>query len=73
MTNVHTRHMRSIRPAYGTKDHFDWSANGDSLRELEPAEDYQRELPLAGATVPMWIYPAAAVFAFLAIVIWSNS
>ena len=68
--NVHTRHMRS---AIGTREHFEWSANGDSLRELEPAEDCQRELPLAGATVPTWIYPATVVFAFLAICIWSNS
>ena len=68
--NVHTRHMRS---AIGTREHFEWSANGDSLRELEPAEDYQRELPLAGATVPMWIYPAAGVFAFVAVVLWAGA
>lgn len=70
MINIHTHHMRS---AIGSREHFDWSANGDSLRELEPAEHVQREPPLAGATVPMWIYPATVVFAFLAIVIWSNS
>ena len=36
MKHAHLRHLRCTRPAYGTKDHFDWSANGDSLRELEP-------------------------------------
>ena len=35
---VHTHHLRG---AIGTRDHFDWSANGDSLRELEPAEIMQ--------------------------------
>lgn len=24
------------RPAYGTRQHFDWSANGDGLPEMEP-------------------------------------
>jgi hypothetical protein len=41
--NVHTRHARCTRPAYGTREHFDWSASGDSLRELEPAEHIQRD------------------------------
>lgn len=41
MNHVHTHHARCPRPAYGTKDHFDWSASGDSLRELEPAETMQ--------------------------------
>lgn len=41
MTRAFSRHLRCTRPAYGTKDHFDWSANGDSLRELEPAEIMQ--------------------------------
>jgi hypothetical protein len=40
---VHTHHLRCTRPAYGTKPHFDWSANGDSLRELEPVEHIQRD------------------------------
>lgn len=43
MIRVHTRHARCTRPAYGTKPHFDWSANGDSLRELEPAEHIQAD------------------------------
>ncbi len=41
MKHAHTRHLRCTRPAYGTKAHFEWSANGDSLRELEPAEIMQ--------------------------------
>ena len=41
MTRAFSRHLRGTLPAYGTKDHFDWSANGDSLRELEPAEIMQ--------------------------------
>lgn len=44
---VHTHHLRCTRPAYGAKDHFDWAASGDSLRELEPvlppAEHIQRD------------------------------
>lgn len=36
--NVHLHHLRG---AVGTRSHFDWSANGDSLRELEPAETMQ--------------------------------
>lgn len=43
MTRAFSRHLRGTLPAYGTKDHFDWSANGDSLRELEPAEHIQRD------------------------------
>ena len=43
MKHAHLRHLRCTRPAYGTREHFDWSANGDSLRELEPAEHIQRE------------------------------
>lgn len=43
MIRVHTRHARCTRPAYGTREHFDWSANGDSLRELEPAEHIQAD------------------------------
>lgn len=43
MKHAHTRHLRCTRPAYGTREHFDWSANGDSLRELEPAEHIQRD------------------------------
>lgn len=46
MTRAYTHHLRGTLPAYGTKDHFDWSANGDSLRELEPAEHIQAD-PLA--------------------------
>lgn len=41
MKHAHLRHLRCTRPAYGTREHFDWSANGDSLRELEPAETMQ--------------------------------
>lgn len=41
MTRAFSRHLRGTLPAYGTKSHFDWSANGDSLRELEPAEIMQ--------------------------------
>lgn len=41
MTRAFSRHLRGTLPAYGTKDHFEWSANGDSLRELEPAETMQ--------------------------------
>lgn len=41
MKHAHLRHLRCKRPAVGTKSHFDWSANGDSLRELEPAETMQ--------------------------------
>lgn len=37
MTRAFTRHKRMAhRPAIGTREHFDWSANGDGLRELEP-------------------------------------
>ena len=39
MTRAFTRHARMAhRPAIGTREHFDWSANGDGLRELEPVE-----------------------------------
>lgn len=41
MTRAFSRHLRGTLPAYGTKDHFDWAASGDSLRELEPAEIMQ--------------------------------
>lgn len=36
--NLHTHHLRG---AIGTHEHFDWSANGDSIRELEPVEVMQ--------------------------------
>ena len=46
---------------------------GDGLREFEPvlvpAEEMQ--IPLVGATVPTWIYPATAALVFLAIVVWA--
>lgn len=69
-----TPYTRHLRGAIGTRENFDWSANGDGPRELEPvfAEELQRQ-PLAGATVPLWIYPATTVFAFLAIILWSHS
>ena len=38
--NVHLHHLRG---AVGTRSHFDWSANEDSLRELEPAEHIQTD------------------------------
>lgn len=34
-------HLHHLRGAIGTRSHFDWEANGDSLRELEPAEIMQ--------------------------------
>lgn len=30
-------------------------------------------LPLYGASIPLWMIPGTVVFAFLAIVIWSNA
>lgn len=32
-----------------------------------------RNLPLYGASIPLWMIPGTVVFAFLATVIWSNS
>lgn len=60
MTRAYTHHLRGTLPAYGTKDHFDWSANGDSLRELEPAEHIQTD-PL---TVMKSIERAEIIWAF---------
>lgn len=40
MIRAFTRHARMAhRPAIGTREHFDWSANGDGLRELEPVTE----------------------------------
>lgn len=64
MRHAHTRHLRCTLPAYGTREHFEWSANGDSLRELEPAEHIQRE-PEQFWTVPRSLILAA----FVAVVI----
>lgn len=36
-----THHTRHLRGAIGTRGHYDWSANGDGLRELEPVEIMQ--------------------------------
>ena len=64
---VHTHHLRVPR------EHFHWSANGDGLRELEPAEGIQREQPLRGATVPLWMFPAPAALTFVLTIIRSHS
>lgn len=70
---VHTRHARMIRPAIGTREHFDWSANGDGLRELEPVRAEEMQMPLHGATVPLWIYPVAFLLGVAITVIGANS
>lgn len=70
MINVHTHHLRG--PRY-SREHFNWSANGDGLLELEPAESIQRDRPLRGAGVPLWMIPATAALTFVLTIIWSHS
>lgn len=68
--NAHTRHLRGIDRA-----RFDWSANGDSLPELEPvhAEEFQRELPLTGYR-PSWrLFAGFAAFTFIATIVGVHS
>lgn len=60
---VHTHHLR------GTRAHFDWSANGDGLCELEPAESIQREPVSVIRSIPIRdIVTAFIVFGALALV-----
>lgn len=39
--------------------------------QIVPAEELQADLPLHGATIPLWMIPATAAFTFLATIIWS--
>lgn len=54
---------------------FNRASHSDALPEMQlvPAEEVQRELPLEGVPVPLWLYPATAALAILAIIVWSNS
>lgn len=52
---------------------FNRATHSDALREIQiaPAEEMQADLPLAGATVPAWIYPLCAFFAFAGVCVWA--
>lgn len=40
---------------------------------IAPAEEMQADLPLAGATVPFWVYPVVAFFVFAGVCIVAAS
>lgn len=54
---------------------FNRATHPDALRELQivPAEELQADLPLHGATIPLWMIPATAAFTFLATIIGVNT
>lgn len=54
---------------------FNRATHPDGLREMEiaPAEDIQADLPLAGATVPLWMYAVGSFFDFAGGCIWAAS
>lgn len=58
------------RPAYGTREHFDYSANGDGLPEMEPcfAEEMQPELVGSHSWT---VLPMFAVMVALLVGIWA--
>lgn len=72
MIHAYTRHTR-LTSFEEAQEAFNRECHSDALREMQlvPAEEMQ--IPLVGATVPTWIYPATAALFFLAIVIWSNA
>jgi len=41
--------------------------------QLVPPEELQADLPLHGATIPFWIYPAIAALAFVLTVIGAHT
>lgn len=41
--------------------------------QVAHAEELQTDRPLVGATVPFWIYPVAAFFAFTGVIVWAAS
>lgn len=54
---------------------FNRATHADALREMQivPAEELQADLPLHGATIPLWMIPATAAFTFLATIIGANT
>ena len=45
------------------------TCHSDALREMQiaPAEDLQADLPLHGATVPLWLYAVSLALGFAAV------
>lgn len=74
MTRAYTRHAR-LTSFEEAQEAFNRECHSDALREMQivPAEELQADLPLHGATIPLWMIPATAAFTFLATIIWSNS
>lgn len=52
---------------------FNRATHSDALREMQiaPAEELQAEnLPLHGATVPLWLYAVSAFIGFACVAVW---
>lgn len=68
-----THHTRHLRGAIGSREHFDWAANGDSLRELEPVfAPTEQPQPIVGTGIG-WVVPMAFVLAVGMTIVWANS
>ena len=66
-----THHTRHLRGAIGSREHFEWAANGDSLRDFEPVLA-QESQPIVGTGLG-WVVPMAFVLSVAITVIGANT